>query len=178
MNAAARASIGRSIAMRSMLEPSCTPWQLVWSSMYWACSGSTIAAPWASRITSGLICARDGEMALAARGRVLERRAAGVAGRAAGGDAGVEDEDVGRRLLHQPPRVVLVEGIADGQHVELAGGLQHVELVLVAEPGRFERAAELAVEPGDGRKIVHAGDADPAQILEEARACRAADRRR
>src|SRR5271154_2279267 len=53
LKAAARDSIGPSIARRSMLDPSCTPWHPVWRSICDACSGSTIAAPCASKMTSG-----------------------------------------------------------------------------------------------------------------------------
>ena len=105
MNAAARSSIGRSIAIRSMLEPSCTPWQLVWSSMYCASLGIDDRGAVREQDDVGLDLAGDGEVVLAPRGGVFARRAAGVAGRAARGDAGVEDEDVGRRLAASAARV-------------------------------------------------------------------------
>src|SRR5438045_2163930 len=55
LKAAARSSSGRSIAIRSIPEPSWMPWQRVRSSMNWPSLGPTMAAPWASRMTSGLM---------------------------------------------------------------------------------------------------------------------------
>ena len=52
----------------------------------------------------GLDCPRNGEMPLAPRRRFGERGRARVACGPAGGDAGVEDENVGGRLVHEAAR--------------------------------------------------------------------------
>ena len=50
--------------------------------------------------------------------------------------------------------------------------------MLIAEAGRLERPAKIAVEPGNRREVVDAGDTDPRELLREIAACRAVDRRR
>lgn len=74
----------------------------------------------------------EGEVLLASRGGLKEGGRTRVAGRPTSGDAGVKDEDIRRRRLHEPHRVFAVESIADGEKVEVTRRPQHRKLVLVA----------------------------------------------
>ena len=73
----------------------------------------------------------------------------------------------GAAFLHQPPGVFRVEGVAHRQQIQLPGRLEHVDFMLIAQARRFQRAAELAVEPGHGGKIVYAGEADPPALFQK-----------
>src|ERR1700730_13903568 len=107
---------------------------------------------------------RKGEVPLASRGGFGEGGRAGVPGRAAGGNFGVEYENIRRSLLHQPNRILGVEGIADREKIEVAGHSEHRKLMHVAKACGLERAAKIAVEPSNGREVMDPRDANPRKV--------------
>src|SRR5262249_53447278 len=108
----------------------------------------------------------DREVLAAALNSDLERTRAGVARRAAAGDAGVKNINVGSGFAQEPPGVIAVERVAHGQQVEFPREIEQSDFMFKAQTGCFERAAKFAIEPGDGREIVNSGYPDSPAILQ------------
>ena len=89
---------------------------------------------------------------------VVERARGLGADRAAGGEAHVRDDDVGAGLGHRG-RLLLVEDVRAGEHVELVRLGDHVDLKAVAHAGLLEVLAEHAVDEAHGREVLHAVEA-------------------
>ncbi len=82
-------------------------------------------------------------------------------------EAEVGDDDVRPRLRHRLG-VGLAENIWGGEKLLLAGESDHVDLERVAHPGFFQVGAEHAVDQADCGEVLHAREADPFHVVEEA----------
>ena len=63
----------------------------------------------------------------------------------------------------------LAEDVGRGQQVERARARDQLDLEAVAHAGLFEVGAEGAVDQADGREVLHAGEAERDQALQELR---------
>ena len=80
----------------------------------------------------------------------------------------VADDDVGPGARHRL-RLLLVEHVGRGEEVQLVGGADHVDLEPVAHAGLLEVGAEDAVDEAHGGEVLHAGEAQVAQLAQELR---------
>src|ERR1700687_4939543 len=85
---------------------------------------------------------------------------------AAGGEPEVADHDVGPRLGHVH-RVLLREHVGGGEQVALVGRADHLDLEAVAHPGLLQLGADGPVEEADGGEVLHPGEAERDQPLQE-----------
>ena len=75
-------------------------------------------------------------------------------------------EDVGTRSRHRR-RLVVVEGVGRRQEVTLVREPDHVDLAAVAHAGLLQPGAKHAVDQSDRREVLHAAEADPAELVKE-----------
>ena len=85
---------------------------------------------------------------------------------AAGGEAEMADDDVGARDRHCG-RFLLAEHVGRGQHVLLMRLRDHLDLQRIGHASFFQIGAEQAVDQADGREVLHAGEAQCLQLVEE-----------
>ena len=100
------------------------------------------------------------------RRAVLELQRRLRADRAAGRQPEMADDDVGAGLRHRRG-LALAEDIGRRQHVLGMRLGDHVDLEPVGHAGLFEIGAEDAVDEADGREVLHAGEAERLELVEE-----------
>ena len=136
--------------------------------MYSASAGSAIGPPWQSTMTS-----LRTRFAAAAQASIFGTQPSSVSAVSAPMlppvvRPEVADDDVGAGARHRL-RLFLVEDVGRGEEVQLVGGADHVDLEPVAHAGLLEVGAEDAVDEAHGGEVLHAGEAELAQLAQELR---------
>src|SRR4029077_2416416 len=99
-------------------------------------------------------------------GASFERQRGFRTDHAAGGQAHVGDDNVRTGVRHRG-RLRRVENIRGRQEVLLVGQPDHLNLQRVAHSGLFQIPAEDSVDQSDGWEILHSGETDSGDTVEE-----------
>ena len=142
---------------------------------YSASAGSAMGPPWHSTMTSSRTARAAAAHSSIEPDAVVERLGRLGADAATGGEPHVADDDVGTCLGHRHG-VVGAEHVRRGEQVEVAGGGDHLDLQPVAHARLLEVLAEHAVDQPDRREVLHAGEAEVAELAEEGVAAGRTDR--
>lgn len=97
---------------------------------------------------------------------LVESLARGGTNGATGCEAHVCDENVGAGGGHLL-RLLDVEHVRRREEIHLVGGAHHVHLEIIRHARLLQVGTELAVNQADSRKVLHAGEAEVAQLAEE-----------
>ena len=100
------------------------------------------------------------------RHAVVERQRRGRADGTRGRQAHVRDQDIGAGVGHLLC-FVRVEDVRRGEQIEVVGGFNHGDFLVVAHACFLEVLPEGAVDEADGGEVLDAGEAEGFQVSEE-----------